>query len=217
MSASADLPELLLGLARDDEFAARSLLPVEGVADSILGLHAQQAVEKALKAALASRGVAFPHTHTHDLDGLLERIRGTAVSMARCRGRGSTRGRADPRCGRFRCRRLSRRRPASACTSATRRDRCNRTRPGRCVSVAAPPVGSTDRTAVVDLRDRRPAARRLIAVLLRTSIGNTRDVKDVPRDAFVKMATLRPLPRTLLPDSDGTQNAAFAGTSCRCG
>jgi HEPN domain-containing protein len=70
MSGSADLPELLLGLARDDEFAARSLLPVEGVADSILGFHAQQAVEKSLKAALASRGIEFPYTH--DLDGLLE-------------------------------------------------------------------------------------------------------------------------------------------------
>jgi HEPN domain-containing protein len=70
MSASADLPETLLRLARDDEFAARSLLPVAGVADSILGFHAQQAVEKALKAALAARSVPFPHTH--DLDGLLE-------------------------------------------------------------------------------------------------------------------------------------------------
>lgn len=73
MSGSADLPELLLGLARDDEFAARSLLPVEGVADSILGFHAQQAVEKALKAALASREIDFPYTH--DLDGLLELCR----------------------------------------------------------------------------------------------------------------------------------------------
>jgi HEPN domain-containing protein len=67
MSDPADLPRLLLGLARDDEFAARSLLPVEGVADSILGFHAQQAVEKSLKAALAYRGVEFPYTH--DLDG----------------------------------------------------------------------------------------------------------------------------------------------------
>jgi HEPN domain-containing protein len=70
MSAAADLPQTLLALARDDEFAARSLLSVAGVADSILGFHAQQAVEKALKSALAARGVAFPYTH--DLDGLLE-------------------------------------------------------------------------------------------------------------------------------------------------
>lgn len=70
MSGSADLPEMLVGLARDDEFAARSLLSVAGVADSIVGFHAQQAVEKALKAALAAQGVVFPYTH--DLDGLLE-------------------------------------------------------------------------------------------------------------------------------------------------
>ncbi len=73
MSGSADLPDLLMRLARDDEFAARSLVPVEGVADSILGFHCQQAVEKSLKAALAARGVEFPHTH--DLDGLLELCR----------------------------------------------------------------------------------------------------------------------------------------------
>jgi HEPN domain-containing protein len=70
MNSPADIPRLLIGLARDDEFAARSLLPVAGVADSILGFHAQQAVEKSLKAALASQGIEFPYTH--DLDGLLE-------------------------------------------------------------------------------------------------------------------------------------------------
>lgn len=79
MSGSADLPELLLGLARDDEFAARSLLPVEGVADSILGFHAQQAVEKALKPALASREIDFPYTH--DLDGLLELCRTNGLDV----------------------------------------------------------------------------------------------------------------------------------------
>lgn len=42
MSERPDLPLLLLGLARDDEFAARSLLPVAGVADAILGFHNQR-------------------------------------------------------------------------------------------------------------------------------------------------------------------------------
>jgi HEPN domain-containing protein len=70
MAGAPDLPEVLLGLARDDEFAARSLLSVEGVADSIVGFHCQQAVEKALKAVLAARGIEFPHTH--DLAGLME-------------------------------------------------------------------------------------------------------------------------------------------------
>jgi HEPN domain-containing protein len=79
MSSPGDLPQVLLGLARDDEFAARSLLRVPGVADSILGFHAQQAVEKSLKAALASRGIEFPYTH--DLDGLLELCRTNGLDV----------------------------------------------------------------------------------------------------------------------------------------
>jgi HEPN domain-containing protein len=79
MSDPPDLPRLLLGLARDDEFAARSLLPVAGVADAILGFHSQQAVEKALKAALASREVEFPYTH--DLDGLIELCRANGLDV----------------------------------------------------------------------------------------------------------------------------------------
>jgi hypothetical protein len=37
MSDDADVPQVLLGLARDDELAAKSLLSVEGVTDAILG------------------------------------------------------------------------------------------------------------------------------------------------------------------------------------
>jgi HEPN domain-containing protein len=79
MPGSPNLPALLLRLARDDEFAARSLLPVEGVADSILGSHCQQPVEKSLKAAVASRGIEFPYTH--DLDGLLELCRANNLDV----------------------------------------------------------------------------------------------------------------------------------------
>jgi HEPN domain-containing protein len=70
---------LLLGLARDDEFAARSLLPVAGVADAILGFHSQQAVEKALKAVLAFQAIEFPYTH--DLDGLVELCRANGLDV----------------------------------------------------------------------------------------------------------------------------------------
>lgn len=71
MSGSpADIAQTLLSLAADDEFMARSLLPVEGVTDAGLGFHCQQAVEKALKAVLAMRGVEFPYTH--DLEALVE-------------------------------------------------------------------------------------------------------------------------------------------------
>ncbi len=70
MPDSADMPRVLLGLARDDEPDAQALLTVTGVTDAILGFHAQQAVEKSLKAVLAFRAIEFPYTH--DLDGLLE-------------------------------------------------------------------------------------------------------------------------------------------------
>jgi hypothetical protein len=69
MADSAHAPSVLLELATADEFAARSLLPIEGITDGVLGFHAQQAVEKALKAVLAVNGVEFPYSH--DLNGLL--------------------------------------------------------------------------------------------------------------------------------------------------
>jgi HEPN domain-containing protein len=69
MSESVDTPSVLLSLAADDEFMARSLLPIAGVTDAGLGFHTQQAVEKAMKAVLAAKGVEFPFTH--DLNGLL--------------------------------------------------------------------------------------------------------------------------------------------------
>jgi HEPN domain-containing protein len=55
------------------------LLPVAGVADSILGFHCQQAVEKALKAALAVCEIEFPYTH--DLDGLIELCRTNGLDV----------------------------------------------------------------------------------------------------------------------------------------
>jgi HEPN domain-containing protein len=63
------MARMLLDLAGDDELVARSLLPIAGVTDAALGFHAQQAVEKALKAVLARRSVEFPYSH--DLNGLL--------------------------------------------------------------------------------------------------------------------------------------------------
>jgi HEPN domain-containing protein len=74
-----DLAKLMLGLAREDEFAAKSLVPLDGVADSIVGFHCQQAVEKALKAALASREVKYPNTH--DLAGLAELCRRSGLDV----------------------------------------------------------------------------------------------------------------------------------------
>jgi HEPN domain-containing protein len=63
MSAPPDLPGDLLSLAREDLAAAEALDRAERVSDAPVGFHAQQAVEKALKAALARRNRDFPFTH----------------------------------------------------------------------------------------------------------------------------------------------------------
>lgn len=63
MSAAPDLPGDLLALAREDLAAAEALDRAERVSDAPVGFHAQQAVEKALKAAIASRDQDFPFTH----------------------------------------------------------------------------------------------------------------------------------------------------------
>jgi HEPN domain-containing protein len=58
-----DRPEVLLRKARQDELVLERLLDDQEVDDDTLGFHAQQAVEKMLKAVLASRGVEYPRTH----------------------------------------------------------------------------------------------------------------------------------------------------------
>jgi len=63
MADQHDLAEQLLGLAAEDEAALRAMVDVPAVTDAIVGFHAQQTVEKALKAVLAARGVDFPFTH----------------------------------------------------------------------------------------------------------------------------------------------------------
>ena len=63
MADHRDLARELLARARDDELAARALLRVDEISDAIVAFHAQQAVEKSLKAALASISAEFPFTH----------------------------------------------------------------------------------------------------------------------------------------------------------
>lgn len=70
MSEKPDLPGDLLALAREDLESAEALHKAERVSDSPVGFHAQQAVEKALKAAIASRDLEFPFTH--DLGVLMQ-------------------------------------------------------------------------------------------------------------------------------------------------
>ncbi len=70
----ADLARALLARAAGDETLIRKVLKDTEIPDAIIGLHAQQAVEKAIKAVLAIHAVSVPKTHAlgHLLD-LLER------------------------------------------------------------------------------------------------------------------------------------------------
>ncbi|MBI5251050.1 MAG: HEPN domain-containing protein [Desulfomonile tiedjei] len=68
--------ERMLTLAKVDLKAIRNMPDPEAFEDSVFGFHAQQAVEKALKAWLTLRGIPYPKTH--DLRLLLNLLEGTA-------------------------------------------------------------------------------------------------------------------------------------------
>jgi hypothetical protein len=74
----------LLVMARKDFDALRGMVGNPLFADEIFGFHAQQAIEKMLKAWLAARGIAFPLTH--DLSRLFELLE-KMVLMLVCSGR----------------------------------------------------------------------------------------------------------------------------------
>jgi HEPN domain-containing protein len=64
--------EVLVGKARDDANAVRLLAAEAAISDEIVGFHAQQAVEKWLKAVLGSQGIEFEYTH--DLRRLIAEV-----------------------------------------------------------------------------------------------------------------------------------------------
>jgi hypothetical protein len=57
MASAQDLALKLLRRAEDDQAATVALLDVSSVSDALAGFHAQQAVEKSLKAVLALNGM----------------------------------------------------------------------------------------------------------------------------------------------------------------
>lgn len=79
MAGPADLARQLMELAAADRLAAKTLSDADGIADVIVGFHAQQSVEKALKAVLASRCIEF--SFTHDLDGLIELCKSNGLDV----------------------------------------------------------------------------------------------------------------------------------------
>jgi HEPN domain-containing protein len=71
--------ERLQRKAAGDQEALVVLLSVSSVPDEVIGFHAQQAVEKLLKALLSRRRVAF--RRTHDLTELLDLLAASGVAI----------------------------------------------------------------------------------------------------------------------------------------
>jgi HEPN domain-containing protein len=66
LSTPPEPPDLALLLSRKaagDEDVVRRLIDIPEVVDETLGFHAQQAVEKLIKAVLVRNGVAYDRTH----------------------------------------------------------------------------------------------------------------------------------------------------------
>jgi HEPN domain-containing protein len=81
-SPKPDLSEtarILLIKAGEDATAVREFAGNPEIADSILGFHAQQAVEKWLKAVTAASGVQ--HSAIHDIDRLIEIVEGAGIAV----------------------------------------------------------------------------------------------------------------------------------------
>lgn len=60
---SGDQARIYFAKADEDIHVLQTLCSDPATSDAIWGFHAQQAVEKLLKAALSSRGTRFPFTH----------------------------------------------------------------------------------------------------------------------------------------------------------
>ena len=58
------MARVLLGKAIEDEVLVRTVAENPEIGEAIVGFHAQQAVEKFVKAVLTAHGIAFAKTHT---------------------------------------------------------------------------------------------------------------------------------------------------------
>jgi HEPN domain-containing protein len=74
-----DLARILARKAEGDAKAMRRLASDPEIDDEAVGFHAQQAIEKWLKAAMASRGLE--EVRIHDLGRLLELLRDAGVEL----------------------------------------------------------------------------------------------------------------------------------------
>jgi HEPN domain-containing protein len=73
MNRSREHAHLLLRKSAEDQYVLERLIGEVDAPDAVIGFHAQQAVEKLLKAVLTSRSIRYGRTHDLDhLVGLLE-------------------------------------------------------------------------------------------------------------------------------------------------
>lgn len=79
MDAWDEQCRLMLAKAADDEEAMRLLSASPKPLVGIIGFHAQQSVEKRLKALLSIRRITFPKTH--DIEQLLDRLESSGLSI----------------------------------------------------------------------------------------------------------------------------------------
>lgn len=81
----SETSRILIRKAEEDATAVREFARNPEIADSIIGFHAQQAVEKWLKAVTAASGVR--HSAIHDIDRLIEIVEATGVDVSLDRDR----------------------------------------------------------------------------------------------------------------------------------
>jgi len=74
-----DVAGVLVRKADEDATAVREFAGNQRIADSVIGFHAQQAIEKWLKAVIAARGGEFERTH--DLDRLIELAEASGAAL----------------------------------------------------------------------------------------------------------------------------------------
>ena len=85
MNKSHEHARLMLEKAAEDLYVLDRLIDDTGAADAVVGFHAQQAVEKWLKAVLTDRAVIF--SWTHDLAALLDLAQDSGIPLPPGAGR----------------------------------------------------------------------------------------------------------------------------------
>lgn len=79
MNRSREYAQDLLEKARGDQFALVRLVDLPEAPIWVLGFHAQQAIEKAMKAVLASYSIEYPPTH--NLVSLIVLLRDNDIAL----------------------------------------------------------------------------------------------------------------------------------------